>query len=112
MTKQTAHKRKYVKAAGKTKYSKSWQKKDSPWQTDPLAMARKTVIRRAFTGSQIPMSSGVRQMILADQLNETIIDGEVVDTSPDAAVQEAISESGMNEAGVQKELALKGDLDT
>lgn len=91
--------------------------KDSPWQVFPLAMAKKTVIRRAFFGEQIPVSAELRQIVFSDEFNE-VVDGSVVsaETSPDAAVRDAIEASGMDEAGVkpspgQRELALKGDLD-
>ena len=101
------HRRQYAKATGK----------DSPWQTNPLAMAKKTVIRRAFAGDQIPISSDLRQIVFSDEFNE-IVDGSVInaETSPDEAVRASIEASGMDEAGVkpspgQRELALKGDLD-
>ena len=84
------HKQRYVKAVGK----------DSPWNKDPLAMARKTVIRRAFSGGQIPMSKRVKQLVLSDNINEVVIDGEVVDTDPDAAVKQLIEGTGMDESGL------------
>ena len=83
------HRQQYAKASGK----------DAPWQTNPLAMAKKTVIRRAFAGDQIPISRKLRAVITSDEFNE-VIDGEVVDTSPDAAVIESIAQEGANEAGL------------
>lgn len=75
------HKNKYVKAGGK----------DSPWQTNPLAMAKKTVIRRAFAGDQIPISANLRQLVAADEVNQTIVEGEVVQPSdPPADVQDEL----------------------
>ncbi len=101
------HKNQYCKATGK----------DSLWQTNPIAMAKKTVIRRAFAGDQIPISSDLRQIVFSDEFNE-IVDGSVVgsETGPDLAVRASIEASGMDEAGVkpspgQRELQLKGDLD-
>ena len=80
-------------------------------------MAKKTVIRRAFAGDQIPISSDLRQIVFSDEFNE-VVDGSVVntETGPDEAVRASIEAQGMTEAGVkpspgQRELQLKGDLD-
>ena len=101
------HRRQYAKATGK----------DSPWQTNPLAMAKKTVIRRAFAGDQIPISSDLRRIVFSDEFNE-VVDGSVVSsgTGDNEDARAYIEDVGMDEAGVkpspgQRELQLKGDLD-
>lgn len=91
------HKRRYTKAGGK----------DSPWQTNPLAMAKKTVIRRAFAGDQIHLSHQLRQVVVADEFNE-VIDGQVVEShepSPDEQEeirQQELAEQGLFEKHEQK----------
>lgn len=73
--------------------------KESPWQKHPLSMAKKAVIRAAFKGDQIPLCSDLKRLVLSDELNDTI-EGQVVDTSPDAAVIETIEQQGGDESGL------------
>ena len=71
--------------------------KDSPWNKHFVSMAKKSVIREAFKGDQIPISGELKKMVLSDDFNE-VVDGEVVD--PNAAVKQLIIDQGMDEGGL------------
>lgn len=49
--------------AHKKRYSKSWQKSDSPWQTAWPTMAKKTVIRDMIQRGLVPLSAEYSQLV-------------------------------------------------
>lgn len=52
------------------KYSKSYHKSDSPWQTNWPTMARKTLIRDAINRGEIPVSVELKRLAAQDEIFE------------------------------------------
>ncbi|WP_231740855.1 recombinase RecT [Thalassoglobus neptunius] len=56
----------------KTKYSKSYQKNDSPWQTAWETMARKTLVHQAVARGELPISTAVTELAVREEISESL----------------------------------------
>lgn len=66
-----------------------------PWKTDYSAMAKKSLVRAAFNGNQIPQSLAISQAINADETVRTSVDTTALDIprEPDAPEDRHVSTS-------------------
>lgn len=54
----------------KEKYSKSWRKADSPWQTNWIAMAKKTVLLQPIYRGLVPVSETIEDQLQRERIIE------------------------------------------
>lgn len=80
------------------KYSRSFNSKSSPWQSDFDAMAEKTLLKRLL-GTYAPLSSEMQKAIIADDQDSTV--NERQDVTPNenqaSAVKQIMNASSNNE---------------
>lgn len=81
--------------AHRNKFSKGWQRKDSAWQTSPVAMAEKTVLRKVL--KLCPLSAEL-QRLMQEEEHAEVIEGfqngeEAPPTDLDAAAKVMLGET-------------------
>lgn len=91
--------REQIEAYGK-KFSPSYKYDDSPWQTSPVAMGKKTVIRQL--GKYMPLSPEVARAFSQDESVKSNIEdikeeGDIIDIMPEYPNAEAEQEEGQLE---------------